>query len=128
MFQRLRPMNARDVMTEPVVSVLPYASACEVAKVLLDNGISAVPVVDSNGAPIGMVSEGDLIGRDDSAREARRDWWLALLAEGEPLSAEFMSNLCAPQRTARDIMSAPVVTVGEDTDVGEIARRWPPIV
>ena len=50
-------MNARDVMTEPVVSVLPYASACEVAKVLLDNGISAVPVVDSNGAPIGMVSE-----------------------------------------------------------------------
>jgi hypothetical protein len=33
-----------------------------------------------------------------------------------------MSNLCAPQRTARDIMSAPVVTVGEDTDVGEIAR------
>ena len=122
MFQRLRPMNARDVMTEPVVSVLPYASACEVAKVLLDNGISAVPVVDSNGAPIGMVSEGDLIGRDDSAREARRDWWLALLAEGEPLSAEFMSNLCAPQRTARDIMSAPVVTVGEDTDISEIAR------
>jgi hypothetical protein len=24
------------------------------------------------------------------AREARRDWWLALLAEGEPLSAEFI--------------------------------------
>ena len=67
-------MNARDVMTKVVVSVLPDASACEVARVLLDNGISAVPVVDSNGAPIGMVSEGDLIGRDDAAREARRDW------------------------------------------------------
>ena len=57
------------------------------------NGISAVPLVDSDGPPIGMVSEGDLIGRDDAARQARRDWWLAFLAEGEPLSAEFVSSL-----------------------------------
>lgn len=52
-----------------------------------------MPLVDSDGPPIGMVSEGDLIGRDDAARQARRDWWLAFLAEGEPLSAEFVSSL-----------------------------------
>jgi CBS domain-containing protein len=115
-------MNAGDVMTKAVVSVHPDTSAREIARLLLDNGISAVPVVDSNGAPIGMVSEGDLIGRDDAAREARRDWWLTLLAEGEALNTEFVASLRAPERTARDIMSTPVVTVGEDTEVGEIAR------
>ena len=76
-------MKARDVMTDAVVSVHPDTTACQIARLLLDNGISAVPVVDSDGAPVGMVSEGDLIGRDEAARVARRDWWLALLAEGE---------------------------------------------
>jgi len=52
-----------------------------------------VPVVDGVGGPIGMVSEGDLVGRTDMEREARRDWWLALLAEGEALNPEFVASL-----------------------------------
>ena len=115
-------MNARDVMTSVVTSVGPDAPIRDVAKILRDHGISAVPVVDEAGAPIGMVSEGDLIGRDEADREARRDWWLSLLAEGEMLNAEFLAGLRAPERRARDIMAAPVVTVSEDTPVGEIAR------
>jgi CBS domain-containing protein len=115
-------MKAHDVMTDAVVSVRPDTPTSQVAQLLLDNGISAVPVVDSDGAPVGMVSEGDLIGRDEAARAARRDWWLALLAEGEQLSADFLASVRDPKRTARDIMSAPVVTVGEETEVGEIAR------
>ena len=50
------------------------------------------------GAPIGMVSEGDLVGRDETAREARRDWWLALLAEGNPLHDDFLASLRTPER------------------------------
>ena len=53
---------------------------------------------------------------------AGRDWWLELLAEGETLNAEFLASLRAPKRTAREIMSTPVVTVSEETEVGEIAR------
>jgi hypothetical protein len=78
--------------------------------------------VDDSGAPIGMVSEGDLIGRDEAAREARRDWWLALLAEGAALNEDFLASLRSPKGTARDVMSAPVVTVDEDTPLDEIAR------
>jgi len=58
-----------------------------------------------------MVSEGDLIGRDEAARESRRDWWLALLAEGETLSSEFLRYLRSPESVAHEIMSTPVVTV-----------------
>ena len=112
-------MRARDVMTSTVVSVSPDMPTREVAKLLLDNGISAVPVVDEAGAPIGMVSEGDLIGRGASEREARRDWWLEMLAEGTQLSPTF---LAAVRTTVRQVMIAPVVTVGEDALIDEVAR------
>jgi CBS domain-containing protein len=115
-------MKARDVMTATVVSVGPETATREIAKLLRDHGISAVPVVDALGAPTGMVSEGDLIGRDETDREARRDWWLTLLAEGRTLSADFLASLHAPQSRACDVMTAPVVTVAEDTEISDIAR------
>jgi CBS domain-containing protein len=115
-------MKARDVMTAAVVSVGPDTPTRQIATLLRDHGISAVPVVDAAGAPIGMVSEGDLIGRDEADREARRDWWLTLLAEGGTLNPDFVASLGAPERTARDIMAAPVITIGEDTEICDIAR------
>jgi len=116
-------MKARDVMTSAVVSVGPDTPTREVAKILRDNGISAVPVVDTSGTPSGMVSEGDLIGRDEPQSEARRDWWLTLLAEGETtLNADFVASLRAPDRKARDVMAGAVVTVGEEAEIGELAR------
>ena len=115
-------MKAREVMTREVATVGPATPADAIARLLLDRRISAVPVVDAAGAPIGMVSEGDLVGRDAAARASRRDWWLALLAEGTELNQEFIASLRTPQRTAREVMSAPVVTVEEDTDIAEVAR------
>ncbi|HLY56817.1 MAG TPA: CBS domain-containing protein [Stellaceae bacterium] len=115
-------MQASDIMTRDVVSVGPETGLKEVARLLLERGISAVPVVDPAGEVIGMVSEGDLIGRDDAEREARRDWWLALLAEGEALHPEFLASFGDGDRTAREVMSAPVVTVTEAAEAREIAR------
>jgi predicted transcriptional regulator len=51
-------MRARELMTTKVASVPPEATAKEIARLLLSRGISAVPVVDRAGSPIGMVSEG----------------------------------------------------------------------
>lgn len=109
-------------MTATVLSVHADTPTAEIAKRLLDRGVSAAPVVDDHGAPIGMVSEGDLINRNEAEHEARRDWWLKLLAEGTELSPDFLASLRAPGRAARDIMTAPAVTVSEDVDVREIAR------
>jgi CBS domain-containing protein len=69
-----------------------------------------------------MVSEGDLMGRNDADRQARRDWWLMMLGEGEALHPDFLASLGSTQLRARDVMSAPVMTVGEDIPVAEIAR------
>ena len=115
-------MQAHDVMTAKVITVGPDKSTREIAQLLLDNGISAVPLVNSNGTPVGMVSEGDLIGRGENERLARRDWWLAMITGTQPVNGEFLTRVAAMDRTARDVMSAPLVTVTEQIDVSEIAR------
>jgi len=115
-------MNARDIMSKPVVSVHPQTSTREIARLLLDKHISAVPVVDNDGAAVGMVSEGDLIRPERAERRARLQSWLEILAEGEPIAPELLAWLQSQHHTARAVMSAPAITVREDTELGEIAR------
>jgi CBS domain-containing protein len=52
-------MKTKDIMTTPVISVTPETSVPEVAQLLLERHISAVPVIESGGRLVGMVSEGD---------------------------------------------------------------------
>ena len=115
-------MKAGDIMSTNVVTVRPDATARSIALLLAQNGISAVPVVDEQGVPLGMISEGDLMPRDESEREARRDWWLKILAEGEDLNPEFMTYLQSHDRSAREIMISPIVTVDENADLVEVAE------
>jgi CBS domain-containing protein len=64
-------MNAREVMTSAVISATGDTPVRDIARLLLQNHISAVPILDKSGAPIGMVSEGDLIGRDETEPHSR---------------------------------------------------------
>jgi CBS domain-containing protein len=113
-------VRAADIMTAPVVSIAPDTPVPEIAALLLEKHISAVPVVDGGGVPIGMVSEGDLVGRAEPERLARMDWWLGVAAG----RAKLPEGLADARRPAQDVMASPVVTVGEDTDAGEIARLF----
>ena len=54
-------MNAGDIMTSNVVTVRPDTSVSRLAHLLLENRISAVPVVDDQDCLVGIVSEGDLL-------------------------------------------------------------------
>ncbi len=113
-------MKARDVMTSCVGK--PDTSIRQVARLLGDHEISAVPVVDEAGAPVGMVSEGDLIDGKRHAREGRRDWWLEWLAEGTALSPAFLEFVLTADRPVRSVMVAPVTTIDEEKSVEEIAQ------
>ena len=61
-------------MTKDVVSVLVGSSVRDVAILPLEKRISAVPALAANLQLLRMVSEGDLSGRSDTDRVARRDW------------------------------------------------------
>jgi predicted transcriptional regulator len=93
----------------------------DVARLLLEKRISAVPVLGADQQLLGMVSEGDLLGRDDADRVARRDWWLALLGNGQPLP-EPLEALAA--RPVEQVMRAPVMTIEAQAPLHEIAEMF----
>ena len=62
-------MQAQDIMTTNVITVYPDASIQYIAKRLIENRISAVPVVEMDGRLAGIVSEGDLMRRSESGTE-----------------------------------------------------------
>jgi CBS domain-containing protein len=111
-------MNASDVMVTSVITVGPDASVQEVADLLLQHRISAVPVVAANGAILGIVSEGDLINRSESETTHRKSWWLDALASNESLAAEYVKT---HSRQVSDVMTREVITAAPDTPVAELA-------
>lgn len=111
-------MQARDLMVSPVVTVQPSASVKEVAKLLLEQGISAVPVVDDQGKLVGVVSEGDLLHRPEIGSERRRSWWLLGLTDEETLAAEYVK---AHARKVADVMTPKVITAAPDASLHELA-------
>jgi CBS domain-containing protein len=113
--------TAGDLMTTAIVSVAIGASVRDVALLLLEKRISAVPVLGADQQLLGMVSEGDLVGRNDADRVARRDWWLALLGNGQPL-AEPLEALAA--RPVEQVMRAPVMTIEAQAPLHEIAEMF----
>ena len=56
-------MLAGDVMTREVISVAPDASAMQAGTLMLKHQISGLPVVDSSGILLGIISEGDFLRR-----------------------------------------------------------------
>lgn len=58
--------TAGALMSHPVITVAPDTALPDVASTLRSNGISAVPVVDNDGAVVGLVSEYDLLAREGS--------------------------------------------------------------
>jgi CBS domain-containing protein len=111
-------MKAADVMVSPVITVGPESSVQGLAGILLENRISAVPVVSNDGSLVGIVSEGDLIRRTETDTEQRRSRWLALLVEAQPLAAEFVkSHAC---RVA-DVMTRDLIVAAPDTSLRHIA-------
>lgn len=112
-------MVAKDIMTTRVVTVGPETSVEEIARLLLSQHISAVPVVDAGGRLAGIVSEGDLMRRPETATERQPSWWLRIVANPETLVRDYAKT---HGRHAADVMTDHVVTVSEETPVAEIAR------
>jgi CBS domain-containing protein len=62
-------MKARDVMVSPVITVDENETVRELARLLVTKRISAVPVVDSAGNLVGIVTEADLMHRVEVGTE-----------------------------------------------------------
>jgi CBS domain-containing protein len=111
-------MKARDVMVSPVITVRPYSSVQDLAKIFMERHISAVPVVDERSHVVGIVSEGDLIHRYETGTERHRSWWLQPFVGVGTLAAEYVK---AHARKVADVMTRNVICADPDTPLYEIA-------
>jgi CBS domain-containing protein len=112
-------LTAADVMTADVISVGPDTPVRDIAALLYTHRISGVPVVNETGGVIGIVSEGDLIGHATIVGERRRSWWLSLFADEDVSARDYVKS---HGRTARDVMTANVVTVEETATLADLAE------
>ncbi|MGA8192161.1 MAG: CBS domain-containing protein, partial [Acetobacteraceae bacterium] len=110
-------MNAMDVMTRNVISVAPDATVAQAVELMLERGISGLLVVDTAGMLAGVITEGDLLRRDELGTERQRPWWLRLIASPGRQAADFTRS---HGRKVADVMTHDVVSVDGDAPLEEI--------
>jgi CBS domain-containing protein len=110
-------MRVQDVMTADVITVGPEVSVHKAARLMSDHGVSGLPVVDTDGRVIGIVTEGDLIA-GQAAPRARR-WWQRFFADPDALARDYRK---AAGTTVGDVMTVAVVTVSPDLRIDAAAR------
>jgi CBS domain-containing protein len=108
-----KKVMARDVMTSEVITIGRTTTIRDVARILLSNRITGVPVVDERNNVIGIVSESDLLYGEES------------IAPVSAYSSSWKDCVERFWRTstiqAEKVMSGKVIAVKEDTPVEEIA-------
>lgn len=115
-------LTAADIMTKPAIFVAPESALADVAKLLADRHISAVPVCQADGTLLGLVSEAEILKPFRESVLEKRDWWLGMLAEGSDLSEDFLAYLRRDTRSADAVMVREVITTNEDATVPEMAE------
>ncbi len=114
-------MKARDVMVSPVITIRQDETIRDVARLLVEKRISAVPVVDSAGKLVGIVTEADLMRRTESGTERRPPWWLALFTGDRAIAADYVKSHAIK---IKDLMTRDVKTAAPDTPLHEIAELF----
>lgn len=107
-------MVAKDIMTKKVITIAPTASLKELAKVLIKNRISGVPVADKTGKILGVASEADLVAK--KGRQVKAIMSSKVISVTEETPVETIASLM----TTHKIKRLPVVR-GEKL-VGIVSR------
>jgi CBS domain-containing protein len=115
----MQGLRARDLMTPDVLTVPPETPVGAVARLLAERGISAVPVVEADGALRGIVTEADLIRRLAGEEDEPPGWLARLFADPEKLADRYART---HGLTAEEVMTTPVVTVAPDETAQRIAH------
>ena len=110
-------MKAADLMTSFVVTVTPEATIEYAAQLMLQYRISGLPVTDSDGAVLGIVTEGDLLRRAETGTDKRHARWVSLLIGQGRLAQEYVHT---HGRKVGDVMTERVFTVTPETPLADL--------
>ena len=111
--------TVREVMTAPVLSVRLTTPLKDVARLLVDNRISGLPVVDVDGTVLGVVSEADFLIKESGDRIVRHRPLSRLLGDSRQTRRQ-LDKVHATR--AADAMTAPAITIDANRPIVEAAR------
>ena len=112
-------MKAADVMTHNLISVRPEATVADAVKTMLDRGVSGIFVIDSAGELAGVLTEGDLMRREELGTQRHRPWWLRVLLSPGRQASDFIQ---ANSRRVSDVMTSRVFTVDVNARLEDVVE------
>ena len=110
-------MRAHQIMTKDVRTVSPDTTIDVAAKLMLDNHISGLPVVNMSGELMGIVSERDFLHLAEIGTKRKRPRWLQFFMSPGATAEDFVRER---GRLISDVMTRDPVTAGEDDTLDEI--------
>ncbi len=113
-------MKAGDIMTARVITISPDATVLAAIDLMTKNHISGLPVIDSSGALVGMVTEGDFLRRAETGTARKRPRWLEFLVGPGRLAEEYVETHA---RKVGEVMTRDLVTIAEDTPLAEVVHQ-----
>jgi CBS domain-containing protein len=112
-------MKAHDVMTWGAITVEPEGSVARAVRLMLQNNISGLPVVDDKNRLVGIVTEGDFLRRGELGTQRQRPRWLEFVVGPGRLAAEYVQS---SGQKVREIMTPEPKTITPETPLDEVVR------
>jgi CBS domain-containing protein len=111
-------MKARELMTRCVFSVRPEDSILQAGELMLQHDISGLPVVDSDGRVVGIVTERDFMRCAGACGDIRPRWLEVLI--GRTRLGDGAAQRC--ERRISEVMTRNPVTATEDIPIEDVVR------
>ena len=112
-------MRAHQIMTRSVITVTPQTTIVDAANLMLERHVSGLPVVDTNGKLVGIVSEGDFIRRSEVGTGRKRGRWLRFILGPGKSASDFVHE---HGRKVSEVMTKSPLTITEDTALADIVE------
>jgi len=107
-------MRVKDNMTENVIAVTEEATLVEALRKLVESKVSALVVIDESGAPVGILSEGDLMRRAELGTSKTHSRWFNFLIGGGNAAEDYVLS---HGRRVAEIMTRGALMIGEEAEI-----------
>ncbi|MBU6448749.1 MAG: CBS domain-containing protein [Rhodospirillales bacterium] len=112
-------MIVSEVMTRNAISVQPKTTVTDAVRIMLASHVSGLPVLDENGALVGVVTEGDLLRRAELGTEGEQAGWLKALLQPASVAADYVAT---HSRHVSGVMTHNPVFVTPGTSLAEAVK------
>jgi len=113
-------VQVKDVMTRNVISVEADEPILKAARLMLQNKIRGLPVIDATGMLVGVVTEGDFLRRGEIGTQRHRPKWLEFVVGPGRMAAEYVRT---SGRKVGEIMTPDPLSVTEDDSLETVVEQ-----